>query len=364
MQETDLPLLSLQILRARQKIRQAEQEQQTELTTIQPILAAAATPVFDACAESINSMADWLERTNNSRWAMRKADSSAESEALERVEEAARRLREEHTRFMDKERLKIIAPFEKHFKVDKEGMFQLEDESQRAFRSSSRPLFMCMVWVVSLSRVANHLAESAETFRDLAAKRQHNRIWFPKGLRKIGNIVMSKRTRAGGPLNVNQDPINEHRERAEAEDEEDDDDDETARESSAASVHADPEKGNEQQKEKKNKKDRKRRAATARPDPDAMPPTNPAHYLGRGIVNVYDFVMSPTGIFALRTAVLSFALWLPQVVPASANFYYQQRGLWGLIMGQLALTVYSGEQIFSFLGRTIGTIAGGIVGMV
>ncbi len=72
---------------------------------------------------------------------------------------------------------------------------------------------------------------------------------------------------------------------------------------------------------KKPKRTRKERYYAR--DPDAMPPTSVLHRIGRGVAATYYFVSGPTGIFALRMCIATFAVWIPMVIPSSAYFVYQ-----------------------------------------
>ena len=70
-------------------------------------------------------------------------------------------------------------------------------------------------------------------------------------------------------------------------------------------------------------------------NPDALPPTT---VFGRFFVRLGGFVRffgSAEGIFALRLAIVSVALWIPSVCHTSAWFYYENRGIWALIMAQV-----------------------------
>jgi hypothetical protein len=74
--------------------------------------------------------------------------------------------------------------------------------------------------------------------------------------------------------------------------------------------------------------------------------------LGRSLVKVgtiFRFFKSAEGIFSLRVAVVSVALWVPAVCHSTAWFYYENKGLWALIMAQMGLAVYAGDQVGVFL---------------
>lgn len=75
--------------------------------------------------------------------------------------------------------------------------------------------------------------------------------------------------------------------------------------------------------------------------------------MGRFAVRLGSFFRwfkSAEGIFALRTAVVTLALWIPAVVPSSAGFNYQHKGLWALIMAQVLeyVSLFAYEETNSF----------------
>ncbi|KAL4953546.1 hypothetical protein BDW69DRAFT_200094 [Aspergillus filifer] len=88
------------------------------------------------------------------------------------------------------------------------------------------------------------------------------------------------------------------------------------------------------------------------------------HPLGRAIIGTYRWVTSDEGMYALRMIVVTIALSIPGLLPRTAGFYYRERGFWGLIMGQTGLLVYMADFTFSVLARLVGTIAGGVLGLL
>ncbi|KAL9937758.1 hypothetical protein V8E36_003303 [Tilletia maclaganii] len=254
------------------------------------------------------------------------------------------------------------------------------------------------------------------------------KIWFPTGLRKLGKIILSKRGGAAGVgpgsktafLSEDADeasdeglgavrrrPLGDDPERgtssrtdvnyrlhtlddgvaqrrAELEElalsEDDDEEDDDSASSGGFStgrpdqqfigaVQTTQENGGtaDVPKQVAKKKDSRKSSRTKRvyaPDPDALPPTNALQRFIRGLASAYDTACSPDGVFALRYAIVSFALWIPAVIPSSAGFYYRNRGLWALIMGQTGLTTTTGEAVFQIVGRVGGTVVGALGGMV
>jgi hypothetical protein len=62
--------------------------------------------------------------------------------------------------------------------------------------------------------------------------------------------------------------------------------------------------------------------------------------------------------------VVSIALSIPAVIPRTAGFYYREKGLWALIMGQTGLLVYMADFTFSVISRLLGTLIGGILALL
>ncbi|RDW57880.1 uncharacterized protein DSM5745_11398 [Aspergillus mulundensis] len=88
------------------------------------------------------------------------------------------------------------------------------------------------------------------------------------------------------------------------------------------------------------------------------------HPLGRAILGIYHWLTSDEGMFALRMVVVTIAVAISAVLPNTAGFFYRERGFWALIMAQTGLLVYMADFTFSVLARVIGTIAGGVLGLV
>jgi hypothetical protein len=86
--------------------------------------------------------------------------------------------------------------------------------------------------------------------------------------------------------------------------------------------------------------------------------------LARSIIATHEWLFNPDGLYALRMIVLTVALAIPAVIPSSAGFYYREKGVWGLIMGQLSLLVYMADFTFSIISRAIGTVVGGLLGLL
>lgn len=86
--------------------------------------------------------------------------------------------------------------------------------------------------------------------------------------------------------------------------------------------------------------------------------------LGKLILNTYHWFISAEGMYALRMVIVTIVLGIPAVIPTSAGFYYRAKGIWGLIMAQTTMLVYMADFTFSVVCRTIGTVIGGVLGLV
>lgn len=86
--------------------------------------------------------------------------------------------------------------------------------------------------------------------------------------------------------------------------------------------------------------------------------------LGRVILGTYQWLLGSEGMYALRLVLVTIALAIPAAIPSSAGFYFREKGLWALIMGQTTVVVYMSDFTLSFVSRAVGTVVGGVAGLV
>ncbi|CRG83633.1 putative protein C57A7,05 [Talaromyces islandicus] len=86
--------------------------------------------------------------------------------------------------------------------------------------------------------------------------------------------------------------------------------------------------------------------------------------IGRVILGTYHWFTSNAGLYAIRMVVVTIALSIPAALPHTAGFYYREKGLWALIMGQTSLLVYMADFTFAVISRIVGTVAGGVLGLL
>ncbi|KAJ7259813.1 hypothetical protein C8J57DRAFT_1339211 [Mycena rebaudengoi] len=303
-----------------------------DLDTLAPILDTASQPLRTAAGHAMRGLREWFVDCNARRWTklfFRRGGKGVEERQARLIEMGAA-LDAALQEFRTVERVKLIQPFERFFDAETgkllEGLKGRDDPGMFAVRS----LFICFVFCDTLDAFAARLSRVVSLVVELDKKRPVPRIWMPSGFGKIGRKIMSRTTVAEGsdlPLSMG--------------------------------TSSDPTKFREEPTDDEEAEER-----PARPrNPDALLPTSA---LGRFFVSlgsVVRFFRSPEGVFALRHALVSLALWIPAVVPSSAWFYYDNKGLWALIMAQMSLATFAGDQLFGVMMRLFGTCVGLLLGM-
>ncbi|KAF5376953.1 hypothetical protein D9615_007250 [Tricholomella constricta] len=325
------------------QIRARESKYGHDFDSLMPLLASSSADLRSACDAALLSIKDWIRDCNSWRWAgFFKKHNKIEGDKRQQVlVERLETLQMALERYREVERLGLIKPFEGFFdpvtglKLKSEG----PNEKHTTEMFAARSLYICFVYSYALDAFAERLSKFLAIAVDLDARRPKPRLWAPSGFGKLGRKLMSRREvdRHVVPLAIgtSNDPTS-FENRSEESDDEDEEEAEVL----------------EIPKEK-----------SARKNPDALPPTTAFGRFFLLLGNVFRFFKSPEGIFGLRHAIVSLALWIPSVCSSSAWFYYGNRGLWALIMAQTGLAVYAGDQIAGFFVRIAGTILGLLVGM-
>ncbi|GAC95013.1 hypothetical protein PHSY_002588 [Pseudozyma hubeiensis SY62] len=384
------------IHRVRKDIFTSEARQQVSMSRMLRILHTAVSPSLDAASNSIKAVQTYFSA--NLSWRQKRPI----DQILQELHETKTALDNSRRSLLNETRLQLLQPYAEHFHalhpdLDLEEHFLQTKESIRAFRAGARPLQICLVYVTNVIDAldaVSQLHDELLTIADRAGTRK--RIWAPKHLgRFFGILTSDKRGSSDGLDRLGQGDGQFEREddldrdfredRADTtssvgdtrsrgnldghlDDESDvDEDDSTHRSStSRSSPQVDEEKLSGAASAKQNSKNvkRERQQRYYARDPDALPPTKITHRIGRGIAATYHFVTGSTGIYALRMCIASFAIWITFVIPHSAGFVYQHRGIWALIMAQTAAALSGGEMIFTFAARIIGTVIGLLYGAV
>lgn len=332
------------LMRWRGAQHKAEQAHRVSLKEdMLPIMVSASRDLLAKSFTTMDEITSWLDYTNSHRY-LGQMTTEQHQERVSRLHTLAEELEETIERFEKDERLRLIAPYEKHFvKKSEDGSMLLNPSGAREFRSGARGLLICLVWCFNALNTAKQLVVLTRAVHDAALKRPRSRLWLPTGLSNLGAVLTSKK----GSDVVNSMPA----------------DDPNSEESTLAEViEEDEEAGDQAGAAEAKKKAKAERRARLR-DADSLPPTNAFHHVGRFMSACVRFFYSPRGLFALRFTVAGIAVWIPTVAnQQSSAFSYQHRGIWAIIMAQLAVGTSQGEQVFSLASRIIGTVIGAMLG--
>ncbi|KAF7330042.1 hypothetical protein MKEN_00268300 [Mycena kentingensis (nom. inval.)] len=323
------------------------------LDDLVPILASSSKPLRNACEEGMKRLKVWLNECDSGRWTTlvkkRSAEDIEKSHAAlvgvtDSLEAALKTWRVEG-------RVELIKPYERFFdpgtgKLKPEFGAWGNKENKEMF--AVRSLFICFVFCDSIDVFAARLHRVLALAVDLDTRRPHPRLWFPSGLGKTWRKITSR-----APTTAGENPLTLGTERNPAVFDEDE-----------AEAESEPSSGDASETAVETAPEDEKARPPARKNPDARAPTSFLGKLSVRLGSFLHFFATDEGIFALRHALLSLALWIPAVVPSSAWFYYSNKGLWALIMGQMALATYAGDQLASIATRIVGTGLGLLLGLV
>ncbi|KAK2595488.1 hypothetical protein QQS21_006828 [Conoideocrella luteorostrata] len=91
---------------------------------------------------------------------------------------------------------------------------------------------------------------------------------------------------------------------------------------------------------------------------------NPRSSVTRAMASTYKWLTNPGGMYALRMVIVTIVTSTPAAIPHSAGFFYREKGIWGVISAQTCLLVYMADFTFSVVSRGVGTVVGGVMGMI
>ncbi|KAF4584596.1 hypothetical protein EYR38_001825 [Pleurotus pulmonarius] len=333
----------------RRQIREHETRHGHSLDSLVPILETVSVGLRSACDDVLRGLIAWFDVCNSRRWRSLFYDLIGRGQTAEDVQRRHNELvallskLEQEIKMFQEGRAKLIEPYKQFFDVETGKLKETTGHLPITEKFTSRSLFLCFVFCDTLLVFSDRLSRVMRLVVDLDQKRPKVRLWAPSGFGKIGRMFMkSKGDNVKGVVPLAMGSAADPSEYVDSENstmrDEDDDVIEEAPQSKHEEVH-------------KSVDDHRR-------NPDALPPRTA---MGRSAVRLGSFFRwfkSAEGVFALRTALVTLALWIPAVVPSSAGFNYEHKGLWALIMAQMSLAVYAGEQIAGIALRTVGTALG------
>jgi hypothetical protein len=273
------------------------------------------TKILPVCQEASTSVADCIHAVNCSRW-FGKPSKTQLDELLQRSESSLESLKDLRVSFASETTELLIQTNADIF--DESGKLKNVDDPTM---HKVRGIAIGMVFEDQILGVADAWEKVLEQIVALMKERQKVRLWFPRGLRYAFNWVFQRAAVA---------PV-------------------LAAQSSAV----DPDVVEEQSKAAQQSLNMSRGYKVKR-----------RSGLGRIILSTYHWLINADGMYAIRMVVVTIALAIPAVIPSSAGFYYREKGLWALIMGQTTVVVYMSDFTLSLASRSVGTVVGGVVGLV
>ncbi|KAF8972501.1 hypothetical protein BDZ97DRAFT_1649682 [Flammula alnicola] len=333
------------------KIKEREMRHGHDLDSLVPILASSSANLRASTESALVCVIDWFQECNSRRFAglFKRTDKAQLKERQENLVGQLRQLEDALEEFRAVERVKLIKPYERFFDPETRKLLKTSD------MFASRSLYICFVLIDTLDAFAERIAKLLKIVIDIDAQRPNVKLWFPGRIATVKDDITGDEFKdSAAPLEMGStnDPAAFDSSRDDAEStlggDKDQDEEEQLTEppsmySSLLGFHS------HFMIEKRN--------------PDAFPPTTAFGRVFLKLAAVFRFFKSPQGIFCLRMGVVSVALWIPSVCHSTAWFYYDNKGVWALIMAQTGLAIYAGDQIANFVVRLAGTLIGLVIGM-
>lgn len=282
-------------------------------------LQECSTDILLACQDAATTVADCIHLVNRNRWFPRRSRDQ-EEKILEKGPTMLEELRAARSSFAIETTERLIQTHADVF--DGDGMLKPRDS---LVNHPLQGITMGMIYEEHVLAVADALIRVLAHTLTLLRERRKTRLWFPTSIRYATAWVF-RRTAAA--------PIAER----------------SAGEETASD-----------------------------PDDNPAPPADDAQQLlrisrgygarkrnglARLFLAAYHWFISAEGLFALRMVIVTIAVAIPSVIPTSAGFYYREKGIWALIMSQTTMLVYMADFTFSVACRTVGTVIGGVLGLV
>ncbi|KAJ3987146.1 hypothetical protein F5890DRAFT_1571904 [Lentinula detonsa] len=302
---------------------QYENTHHVRIVDILPLVESATLELRNAIIAAISATRKNLDNVNRHRWT-RHPD--VDGELMKELDAAYENLTATLEAFTQDDenakRMQFLKPFLALLQKE-DGTFLTKTEQEALpFRS----LFVAFVFGTNLVSLSEAMIGMMNTVRSTIAKRQKNRLWAPKGLRKIGKLLKGaggSGEEADGGQAFGEDAMPGKVEDVFA--------------AEASNIH--------------------------KLDPDSRPPANIFQKMMNKLHGLYHWCGTPEAKFAFKYAFISIATWIPAVVNNSANFYYEEKGVWALIMAQTTLNIYASDQVFNLVIRLVGTFVGAVLGL-
>ncbi|KAJ0413216.1 hypothetical protein BJY00DRAFT_320006 [Aspergillus carlsbadensis] len=279
--------------------------------------SATSTAALDSCLESQDLIAECIHRLNHGGWLSRISEPERQG-LIQRTEASFDKLRAARTAFIDQ----TTELFLREYRPLLES-HSAQGGAQLLAMHDLHGLVLGMALQEQLATVLSDTEILVKQVSRILAKSSRVRLWLPSSSRYALAWMSGKKGDAPATAQVNDtDP--------------DKPPDESTKTAVPATLHLRTESN-----------PRRRRAG-----------------LAHGVLRLHHWFTNSEGLFALRMVIVSIAVSIPAVLPRTAGFYYREKGLWALIMGQTGLLVYMADFTFSVLSRLLGTVIGGVLALL
>ncbi|XP_006457385.1 hypothetical protein AGABI2DRAFT_212754 [Agaricus bisporus var. bisporus H97] len=291
-------------------------EHYTQLLT--ELLRECCDDLLVAAGEGLAGIRDWLGTVRKDRFKLWRntADEEAERQnKIDAIQALRHRVAAALEEFRSDKRLKVLEPYK--------AVFENRQDHSDQVMPNHQYLFHCYVYQFHLMQFSDVVVNMLNEVVRLEVDRERLRLWTPIG-RFLKNLKWSKYDVSGVH--------------------DDDDDDPDVIQGVQPAMEEDL--GLPRQR-----------------DPDALPPRNVFEWAMSVLYYGAVGLMHGNVLFAIKAGLFTIALSLPFFFKGSASFAYQNRFVWGLVMGQLTIARFRGDTIFGLVARIMSTFLGSVVGM-
>ncbi|KAK6504548.1 hypothetical protein TWF481_006489 [Arthrobotrys musiformis] len=275
-----------------------------------------------ACDDALSTSSEIMTSVNCTRWFG--SPKKSELDALvEKHTQVLDRLKHERDYFARHAVDRVVEPVSHFF--DKEGKIVEATEKEKATRLPG--LMIGINYKHRILSVASVLVDVLEKLVDLEMKRTRGRLWMPFALTSLFSWALS-------PEPVRDDNALERTE--------------TRQEQEGRKAKKPKAKNDKKATGKESKKAEGRQRSR----------------FAQALTGIFHWFTNNEGVFAARVVIVTLAMAIPGVLRPTAEFCYDNRSIWALIMAQLTISQYLGDFVFSVAMRTFGTVVGGVCGLI
>ncbi|OBT64942.1 hypothetical protein VE03_05687 [Pseudogymnoascus sp. 23342-1-I1] len=101
-----------------------------------------------------------------------------------------------------------------------------------------------------------------------------------------------------------------------------------------------------------------------RKDPEHLPPQTAWQHFGNGLRTIPRFLGSPESSFGFRVACATLTVGIVAFLKDTQLFFIEQRLVWAMIIIAIGMNMTSGQAVFGFIGRIVGTFIAAVSSLV